>query len=82
MLRPSSPLPLGDLQVEYQANAPGVLSWNIALHDDDSLWVVPGSNWRGNTAAVHEVPERPAQRAGEAPPGVDTIRVADRRWTR
>ena len=69
VLRPSSPLPMNGLQADCQANAPGVLSWNIALHDDDSLWVVPGSNRRGNTAAEQEVFDRPAQLADEPLPG-------------
>ena len=69
VLRPSSPLPLSGLQADCHANAPGVLSWNIALHDDDSLWVVPGSNRRGNTPTEQEVFDRPAQLADEPLPG-------------
>ena len=76
VLRPSSPLPLGGLQADCQANAPGVLSWNIALHDDDSLWVVPGSNRRGNTAAEQEVLDRPAQLADEPLPGARRCELA------
>ena len=76
VLRPSSPLPLGGLQADCQANAPGVLSWNIALHDDDSLWVVPGSNRRGNTAAEQEVFDRPAQLADEPLPGARRCELA------
>ena len=79
VLRPSSPLPLNGLQADCQANAPGVLSWNIALHDDDSLWVVPGSNRRGNTAAEQEVFDRPAQLADEPLPGGALLRAGRRR---
>ena len=76
VLRPSSPLPLRGLQADCQANAPGVLSWSIALHDDDSLWVVPGSNRRGNTAAEQEVFDRPAQLADEPLPGARRCELA------
>ena len=76
VLRPSSPLPLGGLQADCQANAPGVLSWNIALHDDDSLWVVPASNRRDNTAAEQEVLDRPAQLADEPLPGARRCELA------
>ena len=74
VLRPSSPLPLSGLQAGWtgQANAPGVLSWNIALHDDDSLWVVPGSKparqYRGRAGGAR--PPGAARRravAGSAP---------------
>ena len=76
VLRPSSPLPLDGLQADCQANAPGVLSWNIALHDDDSLWVVPGSNRRGNTPTEQEVFDRPAQLADEPLPGARRCELA------
>ena len=76
VLRPSSPLPLSGLQADCQANAPGVLSWNIALHDDDSLWVVPASNRRGNTAVEQEVLDRPAQLADEPLPGARRCELA------
>jgi ectoine hydroxylase-related dioxygenase (phytanoyl-CoA dioxygenase family) len=35
----------------FLAQAPGYLQWNIALYDDDVLWVIPGSHTRPNTAA-------------------------------
>lgn len=38
--------PLGGLQEDMLANAPGTLQWNIPLYDDDVLWVVPGSHAR------------------------------------
>ena len=76
VLRPSAPLPLGGLQADCQANAPGVLSWNIALHDDDSLWVVPGSNRRGNTVVEQEVLDRPAKLADEPLPGARRCELA------
>ena len=76
VLRPSAPLPLGGLQADSHANAPGVLSWNIALHDDDSLWVVPGSNRRGNTVVEQEVLDRPAMLADEPLPGARRCELA------
>ncbi|MEE2833626.1 MAG: phytanoyl-CoA dioxygenase family protein [Candidatus Latescibacterota bacterium] len=33
---------------------PRYVQWNIALHDDDVLWVIPGSHRRKNTAAENE----------------------------
>ncbi len=38
--------PLDGLQMDLVANAPGYVQWNIALYDDDVLWVVPGSHRR------------------------------------
>ena len=69
VLRPSAPLPLRALQADHQANASGALTWNIALHDDRSLWVVPGSNRRANTAIEQEVLERPKMLSDEPLPG-------------
>ena len=43
---PTASLPLCGLQADCQANVPGHLTWNFALYDDASLWVVPGSNKR------------------------------------
>ena len=48
---PHSHAPLAGLQADMLANgAPGSVQWNIALYDDDVLWVVPGSHRRLNTA--------------------------------
>ena len=41
--------PLDGLQTDLVANAPGYVQWNIALYDDDVLWVVPGSHRRSDT---------------------------------
>ena len=41
--------PLDGLQSDLVANAPGYVQWNIALYDDDVLWVVPGSHRRSDT---------------------------------
>ena len=35
-------------------NGPRYIQWNIALYDDEVLWVVPGSHVRANTAAEDE----------------------------
>ncbi len=42
--------PLDGLQMDVMHNGPSYLQWNIALFDDDVLWVVPGSHNRRNTA--------------------------------
>ena len=41
--------PLDGLQMDLVANAPGYVQWNIALYDDDVLWIVPGSHRRSDT---------------------------------
>ena len=41
--------PLQGLQLDNSANGPVHLHWNVALYDDDVLWVVPGSHSRPNT---------------------------------
>lgn len=42
--------PLKGLQQDFLANAAfSQVQWNIALYDDDVLWVVPGSHRRPNT---------------------------------
>ena len=47
---PYSQAPLAGLQTDMLANGgPGTVQWNIALYDDDVLWVVPGSHRRLNT---------------------------------
>ena len=48
--QPSSQAPLAGLQADMLANGPGLVQWNIALYDDDVLWIVPGSHRRLNTA--------------------------------
>lgn len=54
VLRPTAPLPLLGLQHDHQSNATGAVSWNIALEEDASLWLVPGSNRRANTDAEQQ----------------------------
>ena len=41
--------PLDGLQMDLVANAPGYVQWNIALYNDDVLWIVPGSHRRSDT---------------------------------
>ena len=36
---------------DYLANPPHYTQWNIALYNDDVLWVIPGSHMRYNTEA-------------------------------
>jgi len=48
-IRPASLAPLAGLQHDARANGPAYVQWNIPLHDDAVLWVVPGSHWRVNT---------------------------------
>ena len=38
--------PVGALAADMQHNGAGYIQWNIALHDDSVLWVVPGSHRR------------------------------------
>ena len=73
---PSASLPLRGLQADYQANAPGHLTWNVALYDDASLWVVAGSNKRANNEIEQEVLNRPAMLADEPLPGALPIELA------
>ncbi|MDA0335172.1 MAG: phytanoyl-CoA dioxygenase family protein [bacterium] len=62
-IHPIDQAPVIGLQQDLLANGPGYLQWNLALHDDDVLWVVPGSHTRPNTAAENrcltENPRRP-----------------------
>ena len=41
--------PLEGLQEDTRANGPTYMHWNVALYDDEVLWVVPGSHLRPNT---------------------------------
>ena len=41
--------PLCGLQTDLVENMPGYVQWNIALYDDDVLWVVPDSHRRPDT---------------------------------
>lgn len=43
--------PLRGMQMDFLANGPAFLQWNVALYDDDVFWVVPGSHRRPNTEA-------------------------------
>ena len=73
---PRSSLPLRGLQTDYQANAAGHLTWNVALYDDASLWVVPGSNRRATSDAEQEVLNRPAMLSDEPVPGAVPCELA------
>ncbi|HCL28138.1 MAG TPA: hypothetical protein DIC52_06855 [Candidatus Latescibacteria bacterium] len=53
-IHPIDQAPVSGLQQDLLANGPGYLQWNLALHDDDVLWVVPGSHRRPNTAEENE----------------------------
>ena len=48
-INPITKGPLGALQYDMRANGPGYVHFNIALVDDDTFWVVPGSHLRPNT---------------------------------
>jgi len=48
-IHPIDMAPMCVLQRDFLENGPRYLQWNIALHDDDVLWVVPGSHRRANT---------------------------------
>lgn len=66
-IHPIDQAPVVGLQQDLLANGPGYLQWNLALHDDDVLWVVPGSHARPNTDAetqqLTEDPRRPLPEA-------------------
>jgi hypothetical protein len=53
-IHPIDQAPVVGLQQDLLANGPGYLQWNLALHDDDVLWVVPGSHARPNTDAENQ----------------------------
>ena len=48
-IHPIDMAPMGTLQADLVENGPKYLQWNVALYDDDVLWVVPGSHRRLNT---------------------------------
>lgn len=48
-IHPIDQAPVIGLQQDLLANGPGYLQWNLPLHDDSVLWVVPGSHARPNT---------------------------------
>ena len=50
-IHPIDMAPLAGLQKDLRENGPKYVQWNIALYDDDVLWVVPGSHLRLNTEA-------------------------------
>lgn len=50
-IHPHDQAPLAGLREDMRSNGPGLLQWNLALYDDDVLWVVPGSHRRPNTDA-------------------------------
>lgn len=49
--RPDRDGPLGALFADEQANGPAYVQWNIALYEDNILYVVPGSHRRFNNQA-------------------------------
>lgn len=66
-IHPIDQAPVVGLQQDLLANGPGYLQWNLALHDDDVLWVVPGSHGRPNSAeesrCLAEDPRKPLPQA-------------------
>ena len=46
---PGHPAPINGLVKNIRHHGPAYVQWNIALHDDSVLWVVPGSHLRPNT---------------------------------
>ena len=46
---PGDPAPLSGMIANMQHHGPSYLQWNIALYDDDVLWIVPQSHRRLNT---------------------------------
>ena len=73
---PTASLPLCGLQADCQANAPGHLTWNFALYDDASLWVVAGSNKRANSATEQQVLDQPDKLADAPLPGAVPVELA------
>ncbi len=62
-IHPIDQAPVIGLQQDLLANGPGYLQWNLPLHDDSVLWVIPGSHARPNTEdenrLLAEDPRRP-----------------------
>src|SRR5439155_3541711 len=50
---PDGDAPLEGLHQDMLANGAGYVQWNIALYDDNVLWVLPGSHRHRNTEAVN-----------------------------
>lgn len=48
-VHPIDMAPLEALQGDFMENGPRYIQWNVPLHDDKVLWVVPGSHRRVNT---------------------------------
>ena len=48
-VHPIDMAPLRSLQMDVMENGPRYVQWNIALYDDNVLWIVPGSHRRVNT---------------------------------
>ena len=46
--------PLCGLQADMRANGIGTVQWNIAMYEDDVLWIVPGSHIRPNTETENQ----------------------------
>ena len=59
--------PLAGVQRDQQVNGPPYVQWNIALHDDDVFWVVPGSHVNADSEELKRqllVDERTAEVPG------------------
>ena len=48
-IHPVDMAPLSALQADFVENGPRYTQWNVALYDDNVLWVIPGSHRRLNT---------------------------------
>ena len=46
--------PMEALANDFNENGPRYVQWNVALYDDDVLWVVPGSHNRINTTTEND----------------------------
>ena len=58
---PGEPAPLRGMISNMEHHGPSYLQWNIALYDDNVLWIVPGSHRQTNTDQVnHQLAEDPS----------------------
>jgi len=58
LIGPGEPAPLRGMISNMEHHGPSYLQWNIALYDDNVLWIVPGSHRQTNTDQVnHQLAE-------------------------
>ena len=53
-IHPEDMAPMEALANDFSENGPRYVQWNVALYDDDVLWVVPGSHKRINTTTEND----------------------------